>query len=119
MSIPCCRPTSSTIFGPGGRRLVTNSQQSYPGRDPALPTQFTGRRLPRILSEHRAHIDAVLTKVRARIETNREAGDRFEAHKLQRQLREQEDERGRLEWLISRLDSRYREAWADLDIEQG
>jgi hypothetical protein len=32
-----------------------------------------------VLSEHRAHIDAVLTKVFARIETHREAGDRFEA----------------------------------------
>ena len=72
-----------------------------------------------VLSEHRAHIDGVLTKVRANTDTHREAGDRFEAHKLQRQLREQEDERDRLDWLISRLDRRYREAWADLDIEQG
>jgi hypothetical protein len=49
-----------------------------------------------------------LTKVRARIETHRQAGDRFEAHELQRQLRELEDERGQLDWLISRLDRRYR-----------
>jgi hypothetical protein len=72
-----------------------------------------------VLSEHRAHIDAVLTKVFARIETHREAGDRFEAHKLLRQMRELEDERGQLDWLIIRLDRRYREAWADLEVEQG
>ena len=72
-----------------------------------------------VLAEHRAHLDATLAKARTRLETYRRAGDRFEAHKLQRKIREHEDELGQLDWLISGLDRRYAGAWADLEGELG
>lgn len=70
-----------------------------------------------VLAEHRAHIDASIVKVRTQIDNRRESGDRLEVHRLQRQLREHEDELGQLNWLIDGLERRYSETWADLDAE--
>jgi hypothetical protein len=70
-----------------------------------------------VLADHRAHLGATLAKVRMQIDNHREADDRVEVHRLQRQFREHEDELGQLNWLIDGLERRYTETWADLDSE--
>ncbi|HEX4587476.1 MAG TPA: hypothetical protein VH185_05860 [Mycobacterium sp.] len=70
-----------------------------------------------VLADHRAHLEAALTKVRSQAETHEEAGNRFEVHRLRRQVREHNFELSQVDWLISGLDRRYTQAWADLRAE--
>jgi hypothetical protein len=72
-----------------------------------------------VLADHRAHLGVTLANVRTQIDNHREAGDRLEVHRLQRQLREHEDELGQLNSMIDGLERRYTETWADLDAELG
>jgi hypothetical protein len=64
----------------------------------------------RVLAERRAHLDSGAGQVQHQIERAREAGDRFETHRLLRLLREQEDELRHLDWLVAGLDHRFSEA---------
>jgi hypothetical protein len=72
-----------------------------------------------VLADHRAHLDAELTKLRSQAETDEEAGDLLALHRLRRQIRGHTSELREVDWLISGLERRYAKAWANQDADIG
>jgi hypothetical protein len=67
-----------------------------------------------VLADKRTHLNAELGGAQNRQKALVAAGDRFEAHKLQRHVRKLEYELFQLNRLIDGLDRRFTDAWASI-----